>query len=173
MSVLTASEILKARDDRAFEQEKLLAKYKANLISVTMNIPGDIKTNPDISMAFARAFFGLIEILKFNGLRLDHVAFSNEITGPVGYVCTDGDPWDVKQLLIRYEESVSIGRILDLDLIGKDYGPISRRDLGLDPRSCFICQRPANVCRREGRHTKAELSDYVHSTIETYNTWKQ
>lgn len=172
MKVLTVKEILNARSSRQEEQNKILKKYGGNLVSMTMNIPGPKKNSEAISKAFARAYFGLVEVLKFEGYIINHIEFSNEISGPIGFVSTEGQGNELKRLLVLYENSTTIGRLLDIDLINADKGLISRSDLELSPRKCFLCDEPANFCRRIQSHTYEELLEYVEHQLTEYNTWK-
>ncbi len=168
---LTRDDILSARADRQLSQEKLLEEFGNNLVSMTMNIPGTVKNSEDISKAFAKSFFGLVEVLKFERFKIEHIECSNMKSGPIGFISIIGDCHELKRLLVLYEDSTTIGRLLDIDLIHEDEGMISRRDLDLEPRKCFLCDEEANVCRRNQTHSYHALMDYVNDCLDTYNTW--
>lgn len=44
------------------------------------------------------------------------------------------------------EEKYSFTRLMDIDIFDGDYRQISRSDLGLEPRKCYICDREAKFC---------------------------
>ena len=173
MDSLSVNEILSVRENRKIAQQKLLDKYGENLISMTMNIPGAIKNSQEISKAFARAYFKLIEILKAEGYHIKFIELNNPKSGPLGFISIQGDSYELKRILVKYEESISIGRLLDIDILHDKLGIISRTDLDIDVRSCFLCDQPANVCRRLGSHSQEELKVFVNNRLDNYNTWKK
>lgn len=170
MSTLTKAQLLTARSNRKDDQERILNEFGNNLVTMTMNIPGLEKSNERILKAFRRAFSGLIEVMKFDGYRINHVWFSNEISGPVGFISCEGDCYELKRLLVLYENSMTIGRLLDVDITHMKYGQITRSDLALEPRRCFLCGEEANFCRRNQTHTFGELMEYVNEKLNVYNT---
>ena len=48
----TLQEILDARDARVQRQQELLAQYHKPIVSFTMNIPGPVKLDRDVSIGF-------------------------------------------------------------------------------------------------------------------------
>ena len=45
---------------------------------------------------------------------------------------------------------------------------LSRRDFGRRPRRCYLCERDAKLCAREGGHSQEELIRYMNQQIEAY-----
>ena len=45
---------------------------------------------------------------------------------------------------------------MDMDVLGAS-GPVSRTDIGLEPRKCLLCNREARFCMRARTHTTGEL----------------
>ncbi len=170
MSNLTKAKLLAARSKRKDSQEQILSQFGDNLVSMTMNIPGLEKSNEKIVKAFTKAFFGLIEVMKFEGYHINHVEFNDVTSGPVGFISCKGDCYELKCLLVLYEESTTIGRLLDVDIIHMKYGQITRSDLAFEPRKCFLCDEEANFCRRNQTHTLDELMEYVNERLKVYNT---
>ena len=50
--MVTLQEILDAREKRAQRQKELLAEYNKPIVSFTMNIPGPVKLDRDVSIGF-------------------------------------------------------------------------------------------------------------------------
>jgi holo-ACP synthase CitX len=55
-------------------------------------------------------------------------------------------------------------RVLDIDVITAA-GPISRRDIGLEPRRCLLCAGDAKTCARERKHSPEELRERVRQLL--------
>jgi len=62
---------------------------------------------------------------------------------------------------IETEESISGGRLLDIDVMNKDGAVVSRELLGFPPRKCFICDKPAIICASRRLHSQQELADAI------------
>ena len=60
---------------------------------------------------------------------------------------------------VKTEESLPNGRLLDIDITDKR--PISRSDLGLPPRRCFICSGVAAECVATQRHSREEIAAFI------------
>jgi holo-ACP synthase len=73
---------------------------------------------------------------------------------------------ELKRLAVRLESRHSLGRLADADVMAEDGRVLSRADMGLPPRACFVCSEPAALCRRLGRHTPEELSVFVGALLE-------
>ena len=46
--------------------------------------------------------------------------------------------------------------------------PIGREELGLEPRKCLLCDRPARECMRAKTHTTEELLHRIESLVNSY-----
>ncbi len=76
------------------------------------------------------------------------------------------DPWmvarvglggtEAKRRCVAIEAGHALGRLFDLD-IHADGRLRSRSGMGLPPRRCLICERPAKVCAAMAMHSAAEL----------------
>lgn len=61
-----------------------------------------------------------------------------------------------------------MGRCVDIDVYGKMGESISRRELGLKDRKCYVCQRSAQSCVRERRHGIEEVEEFIRKRYEDY-----
>ena len=152
----TLVQILKGRDDRYALQTSLIGKYKAPLVSCTMNIPGPTKNSELIQASFDKAMEAFIQ--RNQGV-LEEVSNQQKETGPERYFIVLGGTnlHALKRRLAFFEQVFPIGRWLDLDLKDADGLAISREDIGLEQRRCFICNRVAKECARSSRHSLEDL----------------
>ncbi len=153
------SELLLAREKRAAHQKELLEKYKATLISFTMNIPGPVKNSPLITEGFllgVRLLKGQFHSVLYQEDRVDLP------TGCQGYYVLLEDPHWVKDICTRLEDSSPAGRLFDFDVLTPDGEKLSRPR----PRPCLLCGEDARVCRRRGTHKLEELEAEVQRLLQ-------
>ncbi|MBQ9961466.1 MAG: citrate lyase holo-[Firmicutes bacterium] len=153
MERVTLKELLEAREARAAHQWELMNRYpQYSLISMTLNIPGPIKDSSKYRDALV---FGVSELKK----HLEEVVFE-EIrwlkTGSEAFLVVNEQAFDVKKKAVMVEEESPVGRLLDIDVIGKE-GPVSRTEVGGEPRKCLLCDDDAKVCARSQKHSLEEL----------------
>ena len=105
-------EMLDAREKRAFRQTQIINQHSpGSLLSVTLNIPGDIKT----SLYLVGVFEEMLTEIK---AKLDDVTiqFSEDLnlpTGPEAYFFVDIDSIELKKRMVALEEMHSKGRVFD------------------------------------------------------------
>lgn len=169
------SDMLRAREERALRQLHLLKEYpEGSLLSVTMNIPGPIKTSPKL----LEAFDIVIKAIQ-TALADDKICYQLRLlptTGYEYYLITSLPSRDLKLKMIALETELPIGRLMDLDvLVLQNDLPhsISRTVLGGSPRQCFICSKEAKVCGRLRKHSVEEMqtaiSKLLHSSFNKDN----
>lgn len=148
-------QVLGGREERADCQRRLLSDADL-VIQVALNVPG-----------FPKRMEGDERVL-LEALRLFEASFGGEghVAGPLRLDNGAGlafllayrgrDPLEAKRCSINVEAGRSWGRGLDMDILTPS-GGLSRRDLGLPPRRCLICDSEAKVCSRLGSHDIEEL----------------
>ena len=85
--------------------------------------------------------------------------------GPWLIAGTLQSPRELKKLCVLAEESFPDGRLLDLDVTAQGGGAVSRRDLGLPPRRCLLCGRPAE-CASRAAHLREEVLAKAQSILD-------
>ncbi|MBI9094937.1 MAG: citrate lyase holo-[acyl-carrier protein] synthase [Sphaerochaeta sp.] len=152
----TLEQILKGRDDRFAMQTSLIERYRAPLVTCTMNIPGPHKNSDLIQACFDKAMEAFIQ--RNQGV-LEEVARQPKETGPERYFIVLGGTnlYALKRRLAFFEQVFPLGRWLDLDLKDSDGKAITRKDIALEQRRCLLCHRPAKECARSERHSLEEL----------------
>jgi len=66
------------------------------------------------------------------------------------------------------EENHFLGRCVDIDVYSKEGIGLSRRDLGLKERKCYICGDTAQNCVRQSRHNIEDVRDFIKDKYESY-----
>lgn len=146
------NELLLRREQRAYERQQLIDRYKKSLISFHLNIPGQEK---DKLLYKVTLIEGLNELKKFLDrqkieLSFERIEFLS--TGPEAVILVDTDCYFLKELMIIFESMHPLGRVFDLDVYNEDGIPISRSEMGFEERKCYVCDDFAKVCARSKRH---------------------
>lgn len=161
MEQVTLKELLDAREARAVHQWELTRQYpQSSLISITLNIPGPVKDSEKYRKALAD---GLSELKgQLANVVYEEVRWLK--TGSEAFLVVSEPALDVKKKAVTVEEQSPIGRLLDIDVIGKE-GPVSRTEVGGKPRKCLICDEDAKVCARSQKHSIEELLEKIDDII--------
>ena len=145
-------DILAARDARVARQQAMLAQGGV-LLSLTLVAPGAVKRSPLLDAIFAAALAALRPLVDDARARIEAV----DDSGHHALYLLDGEARDWKTRMLALENRAPLARLWDIDIIDRDGVAISRRDLGLPPRRCLICDDDAKTCARERRHDIAAL----------------
>ena len=162
MSEVTLQQILDSRDERAKKQQDILNQLGNPIISFTMNIAGPIKTSPLIE----RAFFEGIRLLKecFLKNQIVHQDISIKITGCEAIFSLKSEARKIKDICTHIEESLSMGRLFDMDVIDADGSHLKRKNV----RGCLVCGAPGRNCAASRVHSVDELQTATRKIIEDY-----
>ena len=155
MSV-TLEQVLAARENRAATQRRLLGKYGKPLVCLTMNIPGEEKTAPEIARAFEYGCNALRESLP--------IVYEEVLRAETGYeaffVC-DCAAQSAKKAAMQIEEATPAGRLFDIDVLNEAGEKLSRPEM----RKCIICGGPVSVCSRSRAHGLPALEAKVKELL--------
>lgn len=160
-------EMMEAREQRSLRHFSLLSKNTdANLLSVTMNIPGPIKTSPQLLALFEE----MIAVIQAK--LADQAIFYDQYlplkTGAEYYLLTHLSATSLKERMIALEMENPLGRLFDLDVLTLSDGhlqSISRQDLGLPARRCYVCSEDAKACGRSRKHSVEEMHKAIQQII--------
>lgn len=165
--IVDLQDMLEARERRSLRQRSLLEKHAgAAVLSATMNIPGPVKTSQDLGLAFDQI------ISQIESLISEKKLFSKKLelkTGWEYYLVADMTPMELKRTLIAIEEGTVYGRLMDLDVIqvkDNQVTPISRTQLGLSPRKCYICSAIAKECSRSRKHSVEDMQKAIADILK-------
>ncbi|MBN2876413.1 MAG: triphosphoribosyl-dephospho-CoA synthase [Bacilli bacterium] len=148
--------ILFAREKKQEEIQFLKSSFKA-LISVKTNIPGNNK-RIKIAYMLVRMFK---ELIPFD--MVEYTKFYDGYDGPYFLLGSNLDPKSIKQTLMSIEETHPLGRFIDLDVYDGE-NSLSREKM----RKCYICNKDAFVCNKEGNHTTDELIEHMNQVVLQY-----
>ena len=155
-------EVLAGRDERAAWQRLWLEATEGSyfICQIGLNIPGYPKRIPrDIEI-----------VRKCRKYLMDHAhAVPSEeryLENGAG-VCWQGafdalkfEAAALKKCAVEAENSMTAGRVLDIDIITRE-GSLSRTRMGFPERRCLLCGERAKVCARLGTHSQPELREKV------------
>ena len=144
--------VLAARDARVARQQAMLAQGGV-LLSLTLVAPGAVKRSPLLDAIFAAALAALRPLVDDARARIEAV----DDSGHHALYLLDGEARDWKTRMLALENRAPLSRLWDIDIIDRDGASVSRRDLGLPPRRCLLCDDDAKTCARERRHDIAAL----------------
>lgn len=162
MQEVTLHQMLDAREKRAALQKNLLNTYKTPLVCFTMNIAGPIKT----SRLIERAFFEGIEVLQ-NKLVKKSIIYQEidvSVTGCQAMFCVSMDAQKLKTICTEIEESCSLGRLFDIDVLNTDGTKLSRNNL----RGCIVCGASGRECAAGRLHTVPQLQVATRKIINEH-----
>lgn len=160
MKEVTLTEILDAREMRAFNQKKLIDEYKLPLICFTMNIAGPVK----VTSLTERAFFEGIAILEE---KLGTATFKKIHTPHTGYEAFfvyNEDATFLKSICVQIEESCALGRLFDMDVLTAEGRKLDRKV----ERGCLICGKSGRECSSSRAHSVEELVCTTNEIIANY-----
>lgn len=163
----TLEQILTSRDLRVEEQYRLLEAYPEGvLIVLTVVMPGSVKQCEN-SQIIGQA--GVEEIDRVFGKNIIFRNVRDLFTGYEAYFVVAGTDIDnVKTKTVEIEETHPLGRLMDIDVIGSDGCPVSRRKNGGGGRKCIICDDDARICMRLQRHSYKDILDKINRIVGEY-----
>ena len=162
------NEILESREDRAQKQVEILEEYQYSLISFTLNTPGIEKDNELYRKIHNEGFEQIERLIAISKLEIKYKEYINKATGAEGYVSVDAEAELVKSIMITLEKEHPLGRIFDIDVFDKNHKQMSRTDLGLETRTCLLCNKDARICMREKNHSYEELIAIIEEVSRNY-----
>lgn len=169
-------EMLLAREQRVSKQQQLIQQWVTHqqtvaLLSMTMNIPGPVKNSNVLKQTFENFIQKILHELA--DTTINHQEFLSLKTGMEAYFVIEIDALTLKKRLIQLEESTSIGRLMDLDVVellpNQTLQPISRTQLGYAPRTCLICDDIAKNCARSRKHSVEAMQLVIQKIIQAEN----
>lgn len=162
---ISLEEMLSLREERAALQRELLAGLdKGCLVSLTLNMAGPVKRTPLSDLFFEEGRRRVAAVLEGLGLDWRETRMDRPAGLTACFSCS-GQARQVKELLAGLEEAEPVCRLWDLDVLDRSGGKVSRGDLGLPERRCFLCGRPAAQCARSRTHSVEELRRHVDGLL--------
>lgn len=161
-------DMLDARERRAAMQRTLLADARdgESLLSVTLSIPGPHKTSDVLERVFDELVDRAVDAL--DGAATRERTRAGGVSGPELMMLVALEPLELKRRVSAVEETHPLGRLADLDVLGRTGDTlfsVQRTEIGLPPRRCLICDGEAKACARSRAHTVIEMQEKIAEII--------
>ena len=157
---VSLNQILEARERRAALQRSTLSTYGGPLLCFTMNLAGPVKRSPLSDFAFL-AGERMIQAQPFPVRQCIRL---RQPTGMESIYALEADPQALKAAAMAMEESLPVGRLFDMDVIGPDGMKLPR----LQPRPCLVCGGAAAPCARSRAHGLGAVQAATASLLEAF-----
>lgn len=154
--------LLNEREREREYLQQLLASGLDTVLAVRANFPGADKRNPFANFVVLEIMQELEKIGRFQFCDLRY-----EEAGLVFYLSLRKLPEEVKLCTIQLEEEHPLGRLVDIDVYSQS-GAIEREILDFPPRRCFLCDRRAVLCVREGKHPQETVREWFIDQVISY-----
>jgi holo-ACP synthase CitX len=160
----TVSALLDAREERWLR--RLVLSEEGTLLTLTLNLPGSNKRLPRWLEFHEMLRSELERTLASRKFTFTRVFSCVAASGPEDHFLLSADALTLKRETVDFEERHLGGRLADLDVMawGK---PVGREALGLSPRTCLCCPRPAKECAAEARHPLDEVLRAAERILDT------
>ena len=158
--------MLNEREKRITFQEKIIKKYDIPLVFLKVNYPGLNKIN-EITKEIIKSVY--IDFNRILNKKVELKLYNETSEGPNYIFLINCDAYIIKNKAIEFEETHPLGRLVDIDVYdSKDCKNISRNDLNVPLRKCFLCSKDAFICIREKNHTEEDIIDYINNSFKKY-----
>lgn len=163
---VSIQDMMHCRERRARFQNSFLESYHSTVISFCMNIPGPVKTNPEIRQAFEQGYQAIKNVLLTHHVFIQNEIIIHTFTGDEYILSVDTNAQDIKKWMCDIEDTHPLGRIFDLDVLDSDGTKLSRNTF----RKCILCDCQAQECARSRRHSVSEMFQAIMDLIRTNQT---
>ena len=163
---ITLEDLLESRDRRAERQRLLLGQYPGKtLLCLTVIMPGKVKRNLH-SLVVAGA--ALSAVAARFGDEAAKVETYDLPTGYEAYLIVSRSVEDAKREACNIEDTHPLGRLFDIDVIGPGGVPVTRQEIGEQPRKCLLCDNPARYCMRNRTHSQEEILSCIERMVRQF-----
>jgi holo-ACP synthase len=80
------------------------------------------------------------------------------------------DSQQAKKETTNLEVQHPLGRLWDMDIYRNSHEMVSRSELNLPPRRCYLCNNPAHSCGRSKKHDLQELEQYILDLYQSFQS---
>lgn len=154
--------VLDAREQRWEMRKSLAEKSSSTIITITLCIPLNYRTGEEFWPVFLRLCKAFYKILISEDNSVHYEGCIRCEDGPAFFISSRAEAEEIKKICVYAEETIPGGRMLDIDVMNRDKKQISRSDIGLPPRKCFICDNPAYLCVSRRLHSSEEVAVWVN-----------
>lgn len=149
-------EFLRMRDLR---RERILSLFQRfpgkTVVVLTLNLPGTEKAKGK-------------NILQAGMMAFPFASLAEDLSSYDALWVVEREAEATKRALVSLEETHPLGRLWDWDVYPGANAPLSRGRIGLPPRRCFLCERPAKECSRGRTHPDEAIVDFIRQTVQRW-----
>jgi holo-ACP synthase/triphosphoribosyl-dephospho-CoA synthase len=167
--VLTKNSVLNdllVAKEQLVEQKLLCARENHKpIVSLTLNIPGWPKDLAGADAFFHKMLSGFYVFAKAQRIFMDECqlrtgksAVGNYFYAPVDFAESIEN---LKRITEQFEHQHALGRFIDVDVMSANGDYISSGK----QKQCFICDEPANDCRRLQQHSVEQLRGFMQNKM--------
>jgi holo-ACP synthase/triphosphoribosyl-dephospho-CoA synthase len=157
--IQTQTAILNAKESLATLKQDLYSIYRHPIVSIQANDPSEVKLN-----GWTGWIVQTFESLLTSMFKVIHSEHHFSELGMITLLILDEDPQLLKKHCIHIESSHPCGRCVDLDVFTLDRN-LSRNELGLEERQCFVCDQIARVCIRKQTHSRVDVNQAFQKLV--------
>ena len=158
---MNSTDILNDREKR-IENLKNFMKNDLTYFVIKANIPGDNK-NIVPSRFLVEYFFNQIK----NKVDIFRNEFFDSMDGPYYLLESNMDIINAKMIGCQLEDN-ELGRFIDIDVYKNSIKSISRSEINIEPRKCFICGENSAICVRLRKHSYVELMNAINNSVDKF-----
>lgn len=153
--------VLEAREHRWNTRKELAKSLHRSIITITLCVPLAFRTDKEYEEVFLYLCRSFFDDLVCSGHIANYEGTLEGADGPVFIISVDYDAELMKRVCVEAEETIPGGRLLDIDVMDENGTPISRNDIGIPQRKCFLCDNSASSCVSRRLHSPEEVADWV------------
>lgn len=169
-SLCSLEDMLAARDRRNERQRQhFLTTPNITLVVATVVAPGEQKLSRATDVVADAMEDALRLQFAPHIITLDRHAY---VSGHEVWLTLSCSPVEAKQAAVRIEDTHRLGRLFDIDVIQSDLRPMSRKDIGMAPRKCLLCDNEARLCMRMRLHTPEDIKHHIETLVHNYSDAK-
>lgn len=154
---VSKEEQLDGRDAQMYRRCCLMMMYQLPMITFTINTPGPVKLNDQTLWLHAAGNSALLVALARESMIPIFSEIRNCNTGPESFFVVKTSAPRLKVICYALEITHKAGRLFNFNVYEECGHPIGRSFFKWPPRTCMICGGNVSECRKEHRHTRAEL----------------
>lgn len=142
----------------------LNSSYKKTIIFLRVNYPSIYKDN-----SITRGIIFYIRRVIEKDIEFIYKEENITFEGPCITYVTSEKSNSVKEKTVNIEENHPLGRLVDIDVYDEFFKGLSREEMGLDKRKCYLCNEYAGICVRNKNHSIEEVIGYIEKIYNKYN----
>ncbi len=163
---ITLTQMLTAREERAFRQFSLNRQWGKPMVSFSMNIPGPVKDSPLIRRGFFEGVKALDNRLPKDKIR--HREVIEAVTGWEAIYVLDMPAGEIKAATAAIEDERPLGRLFDMDVLDEQLNKLDREPFGGKSRDCIVCGAKGRGCASRRIHSVPELQAAVYRILSAH-----